>query len=98
MTKKRKRVPGEGRSPALAAALSCVMPGAGHIYAGKRVKGLLFAVIVLGMFVCGITVFSGGMKFGTASPMPMPKFTQSPSSSSLAILIAMASLVRRSFT
>ena len=46
-------------APSAAAALSWVLPGAGHVAAGQRSKGVLLGVVVILTFALGI-VFGGG--------------------------------------
>ena len=48
-----------GKSPELAAFLAWIIPGAGHLYAGHKVKGAGGLVFVLGLFVAGLFL-SGG--------------------------------------
>lgn len=45
-----------GKVPELAALLAWLVPGAGHLYAGHRVKGLASLVLILGMYVAGLWV------------------------------------------
>jgi hypothetical protein len=49
----------QGKSPEVAAVLAWLVPGAGHLYAGHKVKGAGGLVFVLGLFLCGLWL-SGG--------------------------------------
>lgn len=50
-----RRVPGEKSSrPLLALLLGWLVPGAGHIFLGKYIRGGLLFVSVLGMFLVGL--------------------------------------------
>jgi len=48
-----------GKSPELAAFLAWVIPGAGHLYAGHRVKGAGGLVFILGLFLYGLLLSRG---------------------------------------
>ncbi len=43
-------------NPWIAALLAWLFPGAGHFYIGMRAKGLLFLVVLLGLFLAGLVV------------------------------------------
>jgi len=47
------------RSPVTALVLGWVIPGAGHAYAGRWGKAVLFAVLIIGLLVAGF-VLGGG--------------------------------------
>jgi hypothetical protein len=44
------------KNPALAALLAWVVPGLGHLYQGRRGKGILFMVCILGLYVVGLAM------------------------------------------
>jgi hypothetical protein len=48
-----------GRHPELAAFLAFLIPGLGHLYLGRKVKGLVAFVALVGLYVAGV-VISGG--------------------------------------
>jgi hypothetical protein len=48
-----------GKSPELAGLLAWLIPGAGHIYAGYKVKGIGAMILVLGLFVVGVGTSRG---------------------------------------
>jgi len=48
-----------GRSPELAAALSWLVPGLGHLYARHFIKGGLSLLLVLGLYMWGIQLSHG---------------------------------------
>ncbi|HBP18071.1 MAG TPA: hypothetical protein DEA08_09800, partial [Planctomycetes bacterium] len=43
-----------GKSPEIAGLLAWLIPGAGHYYAGHKLKGIVSAVLILGLFVAGV--------------------------------------------
>jgi len=47
------------KTPWLAALLTWAVPGAGQIYQGRRFKGIVFAICILGMFICGLKMGEG---------------------------------------
>ena len=47
------------RSPVAALALGWLLPGAGHAYAGRRGKAVLFAVPIVGLFLAGFALGDG---------------------------------------
>lgn len=47
------------KSPAVAAFLAFLFPGAGHYYQGRKHKAMLFAACVLGLFVTGFILGKG---------------------------------------
>lgn len=54
------------KNPFLAAALTFVLPGAGHFYQGRTAKGIVFCVCVLGLFLYGLFLSSGEVGWGRA--------------------------------
>jgi hypothetical protein len=42
------------KNPALAAFLAWLVPGLGHVYQGRRGKGVLYLVCILGLYVAGL--------------------------------------------
>ena len=55
-------------NPKTAALLAWLFPGLGHLYQGRRFKGVLFMVSIVGLFVAGMTIGAG--KVAYASTMP----------------------------
>ncbi len=47
------------KDPVLAAFLAWLWPGAGHLYQGRRAKGVLFMVCILGTFFYGLYIGEG---------------------------------------
>jgi TM2 domain-containing membrane protein YozV len=47
------------RNPALAAFLAWLVPGLGHFYQGRRGKGILYAVCILGLYLMGMAMGEG---------------------------------------
>lgn len=47
------------KNPPLAAFLAWLVPGLGHIYQGRRGKGLLYMVCILGLFFAGLALGEG---------------------------------------
>ena len=46
-------------SPVAALVLGWLLPGAGHAYAGRRGKAVLFAVLIIGLLVAGFAMGRG---------------------------------------
>lgn len=55
----------ELRNPALAAFLGWLLPGLGHWYQGRRFKGAVFAVCVIGLYLAGLYVGNGMVVYWT---------------------------------
>ncbi|MDB5351585.1 MAG: hypothetical protein JWN86_2832 [Planctomycetota bacterium] len=51
------------KNPYLAAFLAWLVPGLGHFYQGRRGKGVLYFVCILGLFVAGLTMGGGKIVF-----------------------------------
>ncbi|MBI3838029.1 MAG: TM2 domain-containing protein [Planctomycetia bacterium] len=49
----------ELKNPIVAAILAWLIPGLGHIYQGRTVKGLLFMICILGTFFYGLLISDG---------------------------------------
>ncbi|MGL4460624.1 MAG: DUF6677 family protein, partial [Planctomycetia bacterium] len=47
------------RNPPLAALLAFLVPGWGHFFQGRRLKGAIFFVFILGLFYWGMWLGSG---------------------------------------
>jgi hypothetical protein len=47
------------KNPWLAAFLAYMLPGAGHLYQGRFIKGAIYGVCILGMFVYGLVLSDG---------------------------------------
>ena len=58
----------ELRDPALAAFLAWLLPGLGHFYQGRRAKGALFSVCVLGTFFYGLYLGDGHVVYASWKP------------------------------
>jgi hypothetical protein len=56
------------KSPALAAALSWLVPGLGQIYQGRTFKGSLFMGTILGAFLAGFTMGGGRVVYASWKP------------------------------
>jgi hypothetical protein len=57
----------ELRSPAVAALLAWLWPGAGHIYQGRMGKGLLFMICILSTWVFGLALAHGHSVYASNS-------------------------------
>lgn len=55
-------------NPMTAALLAWLFPGLGHLYQGRRAKGVLFMASIVGLFVAGMLI--GGGKVAYASTLP----------------------------
>jgi len=56
------------RSPALAAFLAWLWPGAGHIYQRRYAKGVLFMVCILSTFFFGLSIGGGRVVYASWKP------------------------------
>ena len=56
------------KDPVLAATLAWLIPGLGHWYQGRRSKGLLFFVCILGTFVFGLYLGEGRVVYASMRP------------------------------
>lgn len=55
-------------NPKTAALLAWLVPGLGHLYQGRRTKGVIFMASIVGLFVAGMMI--GGGKVAYASTLP----------------------------
>lgn len=55
-------------NPKTAALLAWLVPGLGHLYQGRRTKGVIFMASIVGLFVAGMVI--GGGKVAYASTLP----------------------------
>ena len=68
--------PVELRNRPLAGLLAAALPGAGHFYQGRRLKGAIYAVCILGLFLCGQWL-GGWQTVGVESAAPgVPRGTE----------------------
>ena len=56
------------RNPALAAALSWLIPGLGQLYQGRSFKGVIFLVTLLGTFLAGMWIGGGNVVYASWRP------------------------------
>jgi hypothetical protein len=56
------------RNPALAAALSWLVPGLGQLYQGRSFKGAIFLVTLLGTFLAGLWLGGGNVVYASWQP------------------------------
>ncbi len=56
------------RSPAVAAALAWLWPGAGHIYQRRYVKGILFMICILSTYFFGLGIGQGRVVYASWKP------------------------------
>lgn len=62
------------KNPLLAAFLAWLVPGLGHFYQGRRGKGLLYLVCILGLFLTGLVLGEGKVVYWTwVSPLRDPE-------------------------
>lgn len=55
--------------PKLAALLSWLVPGLGHMVQGRRGKGLLFMICILGTFIFGLVIGEGKVAYASTESM-----------------------------
>jgi hypothetical protein len=65
---------GSGVGPALVLLLGWLVPGGGHLYLGKWVRGLLLMVSIVAMFAIGIALQGKVYSAGTGEPLDMLGF------------------------
>ena len=66
--------PWEDKNPAVAGILAFLVPGAGHIYQGRTVKGLIYSFCILGLFFWGNKLGEGMVVYNTpdrTAPWPI---------------------------
>ncbi|MFN5949655.1 MAG: DUF6677 family protein, partial [Pirellulaceae bacterium] len=56
------------RTPWLAAILGWLIPGTGHLYQGRKFKGYLFLVTVLGLYLLGMVIGNGRVVYASWKP------------------------------
>jgi hypothetical protein len=57
------------KDPRLAAFLSWLVPGLGHIYQGRTGKGILFFVCIVGTFYYGMYIGGGRVVYASTAPI-----------------------------
>lgn len=57
------------KDPRLAAFLSWLVPGLGHIYQGRTGKGILFFVCIVGTFYYGLYIGGGRVVYASTAPV-----------------------------
>ncbi|MCA9263463.1 MAG: TM2 domain-containing protein [Planctomycetales bacterium] len=58
-------VPVDLKSPALAAVLAWLWPGAGHLYQGRKGKGFLYMICILFCFFFGLAIGNGHVVYAS---------------------------------
>ncbi len=56
-------------SPKLAALLAWLVPGLGHLYQGRRTKGVLFMTSIVSLFVAGMVIGEGKVAYASTLPL-----------------------------
>jgi hypothetical protein len=56
------------KNPGWAALLAWLWPGAGHLYQGRRAKGILFMVCILSTYIAGLMMGRGHVVYAAFSP------------------------------
>lgn len=56
-------------SPKLAALLAWLFPGLGHLYQGRRAKGVLFMASIVSLFVAGMVIGEGKVAYASTLPL-----------------------------
>lgn len=55
-------------NPKTAALLAWLVPGLGHLYQGRRTKGVLFMASIVGLFVAGMVIGEGKVAYASTLP------------------------------
>ena len=62
-------------NPKTAALLAWLFPGLGHLYQGRRAKGVVFMASIVGLFVAGMVIGSGKVAYASTLPFtPLPSY------------------------
>lgn len=61
------------REPAKAAFLAWLFPGVGHLYQGRKAKGVLYMACLAPMFVAGMYFGGGHVAYASTLPLTAPK-------------------------
>lgn len=56
-------------NPKLAALLAWIFPGLGHLYQGRRAKGVLFMASIVSLFVAGMVIGKGQVVYASTLPL-----------------------------
>ena len=56
-------------NPKTAALLAWLVPGLGHLYQGRRAKGVLFMASIVGLFAAGMAVGAGKVAYASTLPL-----------------------------
>jgi hypothetical protein len=62
--------PWEDKNPWIAGVLAFLIPGAGHLYQGRTVKGIIYCVSILGLFFWGQKMGEGMVVYGDVTLSP----------------------------
>lgn len=62
--------PWEEKNPIVAGVLAFLIPGAGHIYQGRTIKGIIYCVSILGLFFWGQKLGEGMVVYGDITLTP----------------------------
>ena len=65
--------PIEIKQPVVSALLAWLFPGAGHLYQGRRAKGILYMACLVPMFVAGMYFGGGRVAYASTAPFSAPK-------------------------
>jgi len=62
------------RNPAIAGALTWLIPGLGHLYQGRFAKSVIFFVCIFGTYCFGRSLAGGHAVYADMSPAPKSRF------------------------
>lgn len=62
--------PWEEKNPIIAGVLAFLIPGAGHLYQGRTIKGIIYCVSILGLFFWGQKLGEGMVVYGYINLTP----------------------------
>lgn len=60
-------------NPKTAALLAWLVPGLGHLYQGRRTKGVIFMASIVGLFVAGMVIGNGKVAYASTLPFSSPR-------------------------
>ena len=69
MARRKKVEPADAHSPAVVCVVAWLVPGAGHLWLGRRQKGVVFLVLLLLMYAVGLWAGGQVFRFDLSQPL-----------------------------